>query len=98
MQPTKEWVNQVPLRIRTELVESLSGLPQFHGVPDQTLIRITKQRTGVQVADRWAAIRMLLSNPCPIPVVGGKQKPRRPLSLPTPPPKLTLIHGGRILR
>jgi hypothetical protein len=98
MQPTKTWVNQVPLRIKTELVEALSGLPRFQGIPDETLIRIAKQRTGVQVADRWGAIRMLISNPCPIPVVDGRQKPRRPLRLPTPPPKLTLIRGGRLSR
>jgi hypothetical protein len=98
MQPTKMWVNQVPLRIKTEMVETLSGIPRFKDIPDQTLIRIALQRTGVQVADRWGAIRMLLSNPCPIPLVNERQKPRRPLSLPTPPPKLALIRGGRISR
>jgi hypothetical protein len=98
MQPTKTWVNQAPLRIKAELVGTLSACPQFQGIPDETLIRIARQRSKVQVADRWAAIRMLLSNPCPIPVVDGRQKPHRPLSLPSPPPKLVLIRGGRISR
>jgi hypothetical protein len=98
MQPTKKWVNQVPLRIRTEVVGTISGLSQFQGIPDETLSRIARQRSRVHVADRWAAIRMLISNPCPIPVVDAKPKPRRPLSLPTPPPRLTLIRGGRISR
>jgi hypothetical protein len=91
----KEWVNQTPLRVKTEVVESLSSLEQFQRISDETLIRIARQRTRVQVADRWGAIRMLLSNPCPIPATDGMQKPRR-LRLPAPPPKLTLIRGGRI--
>jgi hypothetical protein len=98
MQPTKEKANQVPLRIRTELAERLSELSQFQGVPDETLIRIAKLRTRVQLADRWTAIQMLISNPCPVPVVDNKPKTSRPLSLPTTPPKLALIKGGRILR
>lgn len=98
MPPAKEWVNQVPLQIKTEVVETLSKLPQFQGIPDETLIRIARQRTRVQVSDRWGAIRMLISNPCPIPVVDDRPKPRRPLRLPAPPPRLTLIRGGRISR
>ncbi len=98
MPPAKEWVNQVPLQIKTEVVETLSKLRQFQGIADETLIRIARQRTRVQVSDRWGAIRMLISNPCPIPVVNVKQRPRRPLRLPMPPPRLTLIRGGRIMR
>jgi hypothetical protein len=98
MQPIKEWVNQVPLRIKTDLVETLAGLSRFHGITDETLIRIARRRTGVQVADRWGAIRMLLSNPCPIPVVGGRQKPRSRISGLATPLKLSLIQGRRISR
>lgn len=97
MQPTKEWVNRVPLRIKTEAVEALSGLSQFHGIADEMLIRLARQRTGVHVADRWGAIRMLISNPCPIPVVDGKQKPRGDVDGPATPAKLTLLVGGRSL-
>ncbi len=98
MPPAKEWVNQVPLRIKTEVVETLSALSQFHRIPDETLIRIAKQRTRVQAADRWAAIRLLISNPCPIPVVHGKQQPPRRLGGLKTPAKLTLIPGGRRVR
>ena len=98
MPPAKEWVNQIPLRIKTEVVGTLSRLPQFHGIADEMLIRIAKRRTRVQVADRWAAIRMLISNPCPIPIVNERPRPRRPLHLHAPPPRLTLIQGGRISR
>lgn len=98
MPPAKEWINQVPLRIKSEAVATLSGLSQFHGVADETLIRIARQRTSVHVADRWGAIRMLISNPCPIPIVDDRPKPSRPLTLPTPRPKLILIQGGRMVR
>lgn len=99
MQPTREWVNQVPLKTKAEMIGQLSGLSQFHGMPDETLIGLARQRTRVQVSDRWGAIRMLISNPCPIPVVdNGQNPPRRPLRLPAPPPRLTLIRGGRIVR
>lgn len=98
MQPIEEWVNQVPLRIKTEVVGTLSGLQQFHGILDRTLIRIARQRTRVQAADRWAAIRMLISNPCPLPVAEGRQKRRRSVLGLRAPTKLILIAGGRKVR
>ena len=98
MPPAKEWVNQVPLRVKTEVVETLSALAQFHRIPDETLIRIARQRTRVQAADRWAAIRLLISNPCPIPVPDGKQNRRRRLGGLKTLAKLILIPGGRRVR
>jgi len=88
---------EVPLRIRSEAVDHLSSLQQFHGIPDETLIRLAERRTRLKVSDRWVAIALILGNRVPIPV--PFERKRKTETLPkTAPPKLTVITGGRIGR
>jgi hypothetical protein len=56
------------LQISPNGIRRLSSLPQFHGVPTGSLIRVAAVKTGLQVTNRWAAIALIVSNPCPIPV------------------------------
>jgi hypothetical protein len=93
-----EFPNQVPLRIKPEAVKYLSSLSQFHGIADESLIRLAKRRTGLKVADRWVAIALILSNCVPIPIPGLKVRPRWEVREPMVPSKLKLIHGGRIVK
>jgi hypothetical protein len=90
-----EYPNQVPLRIKPEAVKYLSSLSQFHGIADESLIRLAKRRTGLKVADRWVAIALILSNCVLIPIPGLKVRPRWEVREPMVPAKLKLIHGGR---
>ena len=55
-------------RISAEGIKQLSALPQFHGVPTEALIRIVRYKTKLKVTNRWAAISLIVANPCPIPV------------------------------
>ena len=90
-----EFPNQVPLRIKPEAVRYLSSLSQFHGIADESLIRLAKRRTGLKVADRWVAVALMLSNRVLIPVPGLKVRPRWEVREPMVPLRLKLIHGGR---
>jgi hypothetical protein len=98
MRPAKLHVGQHPLRVKPEAIKHLSSLPQFHGVPDEALIRIAKRRTRLYVPDRWVAIALILGNRVPIPVPGSNWRPRWQPEESTVPAKLELIHGGRIVR
>lgn len=49
-------------------IRRLSRVPQFHGIPDDTLIRLAHRRTRYVVLDRWSAIDLILKYPVPIPV------------------------------
>jgi hypothetical protein len=93
-----EFPNQVPLRIKPEAVSYLSSLSRFHGIADESLIRLAKRRTGLKVADRWAAIALILSNGVLIPIPGLKVRPRWQVRGPRVPSKLKLIQGGRIVK
>ena len=89
--------NQVPLRIKPEAVTHLSSLPQFYGIPDQSLIRLAHRRTRLNVPDRWVAIALILGNRIPIPVA-GQGRPRwrlREAEETSARAKLRLIPGGR---
>jgi hypothetical protein len=55
-------------KISIEGIKHLSALPQFHGVPTEALIRIVGYKTKLKVTNRWAAVSLIVSNPCPIPV------------------------------
>jgi len=92
------WRHQVPLRVRGEAVKHLSSLPQFYGIPDDTLIRLVRRRTKLVVADRWGAIALILCNRIPIPVPDPEERPRQQPRGATAPAKLTVILGGRIGR
>jgi len=89
---------QVPLRVKVEAVRHLSSLPQFHGVPDESLIRIAERRTGLNVPDRWVAIALIIGNRVPIPVPMLDGRPQGMPSEATAPAKLLAITGGRIDR
>jgi hypothetical protein len=82
----------------SDAVKHLSSLPQFHGIPDETLIRLAERRTKLHVPDRWGAIALILGNRIPIPVPGSKPRPRWQSREATAPAKLRLIQGGRIVR
>jgi hypothetical protein len=67
-QTTVHTPKQEPLRVTGEAAKHLWLLPQFHGIPDGSLIRLAKRRTGLNVPDRWVAIALILGNRVPIPV------------------------------
>jgi hypothetical protein len=90
-----EFPNQVPLRIKPEAMRYLSSLSQFHGIADESLIKLAKRRTGLKVVDRWVAIALILSNGVPIPMPGLKVRPRWEVREPMVLSKLKLIQGGR---
>jgi len=87
--------SQVPLRIKCDAVTHLSSLTQFHGIPDESLIRLAKRRTGLRVPDRWVAVALILGNRIPIPVPAPECRKHVKGNEGTAPPNLTLIPGGR---
>ena len=97
-QTTVNIPKQEPLRVTVEAVKHFSSLSQFHGIPDESLIRLAKRRTGLHVPDRWVAISLLRSNLGPIPVANLKERPpkqERETAVTPPPPKLILIKGRK---
>ena len=98
MRPTKVYIPKQPMRVTSEGVKYLSSLPQFFGIDDETLIRLAERRTKLYVPDRWVAVALILGNRIPIPVPGGKARPRWQSKEATAPANLRLIQGGRIAR
>jgi len=88
----------MPLRVTSEAVKYLSSLPQFHDIPDASLISLAKRRTRLYVRDRWVAIALIIGNRVPIPVPTPEGRPQGTPSKATTPAKLVLINGGRIAR
>jgi hypothetical protein len=97
-QTTVHAQKQVPLRVKAEAVKYLSSLPQFHGIPDESLIRIAERRTGLNVPDRWVAVALIIGNRVPIPVPMLHESPQGGPGEATAPAKLIAITGGRIGR
>jgi len=97
-QTTVHTQKQVPLRVKGEAVKYLSSLPQFHGIPDESLIRLAERRTGLNVPDRWVAVALIIGNRVPIPVPTPDGRPQGKPSEATTPAKLVAITGGRIAR
>ena len=93
-----EFPNQVPLRITPEAVRYLSLLSQFHGIADESLIRLAKRRTGLKVRDRWVAVALIVSNRVLVPMPGFRVRPRWEVREPVVGSKLKLIQGGRPAR
>jgi hypothetical protein len=88
----------MPLRVKGEAVKYLWFLPQFHAIPDESLIRLAERRTGLNVPDRWVSVALIIGNRVPIPVpVPHGQLQTKP-SEATTPAKLVAITGGRIAR
>ena len=86
----------MPLRVTGEAVKYLSSLPQFHGIPDESLIGLAKRRTRLYVRDRWVAIALIVRNRIPVPVPSPPAQPQVRSGVATAPAKLELIIGGRI--
>jgi len=86
------------MRVTSDAVKHLSSLPQFCGIPDESLIRLAKRRTKLYVHDRWVAIALILGNRIPIPVATPGGRPRWKPRDAEAPARLQLIHGGRIVR
>jgi hypothetical protein len=94
----KVYIPKQPLRVTGEVIKHLSSLPQFHGIPDESLIRLAERRTKLYVPDRWVAIALILGNRIPIPVPTPQEPPCWQVKEATAPAKLRLIQGGRIVR
>lgn len=98
VRPVKVYIPKQPLRVTSEAVKGLSSLPQFHGIPDESLIRLAERRTKLYVPDRWVAIALILGNCIPIPVPNPQERPRWQVKEASAPAKLRLTQGGRIVR
>ena len=98
VKPTRVYIPKQPLRVTSEGIKRLSSLPQFHGIPDERLIRLAQCRTKLHVSDRWVAIALILGNCVPIPVPSSRWRPRWQAKEATAPAKLRLIQGVRSVR
>lgn len=98
VRPIKVYIPTQPMRVTSEAVKHLSSLAQFHGIDDESLIRLAKRRTKLYVHDRWAAIALILGNCIPIPVPNPSERPRWQVREASTPAKLILINGGRIVQ
>jgi len=98
LKPSKVFIPKQPLRVTSEAVRHLSSLKQFHGIPDESLIRLAERRTKLHVPDRWVAIALIVGNRIPVPVPGSEPRPRWQATEAKAPTKLGLIQGGRIVR
>lgn len=97
-QTTVHAQKQVPLRVKGEAVKYLASLPQFHGIPDESLIRLAERRTRLNVPDRWVAVALIIGNRVPIPVPAPDGRPQAKSGESAAPAKLIAINGGRIAR
>jgi hypothetical protein len=55
-------------------LERLKAMEQFHGIPDELLLRLARRVTIFQIPDRWVAIRLIVANGIPIPVVKERRR------------------------
>jgi hypothetical protein len=53
----------------TDELEYLQSLEQFRYIPDETLYRLAGHVTIFRIPSRWTAIRLIVANGVPIPVV-----------------------------
>jgi hypothetical protein len=60
-------VNLNPVSDPQEL-EFLAGLVPFHQIPTKLLFKIVRVSTGLEVRDRWVAVRAVIAKCIPIPV------------------------------
>jgi len=51
------------------LLKRLAEMTQFHGLSDELLFRLASRVTIFKIPDRWVAIRLIVANGIPIPVV-----------------------------
>lgn len=60
-------VNLNPVTDPQEL-EFLAGLVPFHRIPSRVLFKVVRVATGLEVRDRWIAVRAIIAKRIPIPV------------------------------
>ena len=60
-------VNLNPVSDPQEL-EFLAGLVPFHHIPTKVLFKVVRVSTGLEVRDRWVAVRAIIAKRIPIPV------------------------------
>ena len=60
-------INLNPVSDPQEL-EFLAGLVPFHRIPSKVLFKVVRVATGLEVRDRWVAIRTIMLKRIPIPV------------------------------
>jgi hypothetical protein len=60
-------VNLRPVSDPLEL-ECLAGLSQFYRIPNRVLFKLVRVATGLEVCDRWVAVRVIMAKRIPIPV------------------------------
>ena len=49
-------------------LEYLGGLSQFYRIPNKVLFKLVRVAVGVEVRDRWVAVRTIVLKRIPIPV------------------------------
>ena len=57
-------------------LEFLAGLVPFYGIPNRLLFKLVRVATGLEVQDRWIAIRAIIAKRIPIPVQNPLPKPQ----------------------
>jgi hypothetical protein len=60
-------INLNPVTDPQEL-EFLAGLVPFHRIPSKMLFKVVRVATGLEVHDRWIAVRAIIARRIPIPV------------------------------
>ena len=50
-------------------LERLQAMEQFYDISDELLFRLARRVTIFRIPDRWVAIRLIVANGIPIPVV-----------------------------
>lgn len=59
-------INLNPVSDPQEL-EFLAGLVPFHHIPTKLLSKVVRVATGLEVRDRWVAVRAIIAKRIPIP-------------------------------
>ncbi len=49
-------------------LEFMAGLVPFHLIPSKILFKVVRVATGLEVRDRWVAVRAIIAKRIPIPV------------------------------
>ena len=60
-------INLNPVSDPQEL-EFLAELVPFHHIPTKVLFKVVRVTTGLEVRDRWVAVRAIIAKRIPIPV------------------------------
>jgi len=72
-------INLTPVSDPDEL-DFLTGLMPFHQISNKLLFKLVRVATGIEVRDRWVAIRAVIAKRIPIPVPTPHTEASTPLS------------------